>query len=344
MAAYGNGGVAPLQRQAGHGLPYGGVIIAPEVYHTFGFVSYFLTSVVTRIAVPLFFLISGYVFFRWTEGFSWQVYKGKISKRVRSLAVPYLLWNALYMVAFFALSFVTSDTAFDIYRHFQWTAILRQLWVDPPCFPFWFIRDLMVMCLLTVVTAPLLRCLKWLAPVLLLVVWLGGLWPFAAAGLLDGHCIFFLLGASAGIWRVDLPAWLSHPSGWLTAVLTAAYTCLGLLETVWRGTDVAGTLHNFNILVGIVAAIVLTAYCIRRGVAPVPSAIASTGFFLFGYHGIAIKMLRNTLLPLLRPSSDAAFLAIFAIDFFVTLTVGILLYHAAQRLLPRTTALFCGMR
>lgn len=322
-----------------------GVIQVPEVYHAFGFVSYFMCSVFGRVAVPLFYLISGYVFFRWTDGFTWDTYKGKISRRIRTLAVPYLLWNALYIAAFFALSFVTSDSAFDIYRHFDWLAILKQLWVDPPCFPFWFIRDLMVMCLLTIVTEPLLRHLRWIAPVLLLVIWLGRLWPsFPGTGFLDSHCIFFLLGACAGIRHLDLPETLRRPSGWLVITLIFVYVFLGLLETSWRDTEMSNYMHNFNILVGIVAAVTLTAYCVRRDVPAIPTWIASSGFFLFGYHGIAVKMIRNSLLPIIKPASDLAFIGIFAIDFLVTVTVGVLLYNAAVKLIPKTTALFCGRK
>lgn len=321
----------------------GGQIYAPDVYHVYGFVSYFLGGVVGRIAVPLFFLISGYLFFRWTEGFSWEIYKGKISKRIRSLLVPFLLWNALYVAAFFALSFVTNDSAFDIYRHFDGMAILRQIWVDPPCFPFWFLRDLMVMSIFTIVTEPLLKYLKVIAPALLLVVWLGNLCP-SIPGFSSQGITFFLLGAYGGIHRVDLPGKFRHPSMNMVVSLTLSYVLMGLVETWFRETEISYWLHNFNILLGILAVIELTAYSVCKGLADIPSAVTASSFFLYGYHGLFVKMLRNTLLPILKPVSDIGFLGIYAIDFIVTILVGVLLYHLAMKLIPKFTVLLCGGR
>ena len=55
----------------------------------------FFSSIVSEIAVPTFFLISGYFFFYKTDVFSFKVYANKLKKRIHTLLVPYLLWNIL---------------------------------------------------------------------------------------------------------------------------------------------------------------------------------------------------------------------------------------------------------
>ena len=54
------------------------------------------SEVLPRIAVPLFFIISGYLFFR--SGFMIRTYTDKLRRRVRTLLVPYILWNLLYLI------------------------------------------------------------------------------------------------------------------------------------------------------------------------------------------------------------------------------------------------------
>lgn len=47
-------------------------------------------------AVPIYFAISGYLFWKGNDLFQ---YKNKIQKRVYSLIIPYLLWNLLFNVS-----------------------------------------------------------------------------------------------------------------------------------------------------------------------------------------------------------------------------------------------------
>ncbi len=54
-----------------------------------------------QIAVPGFFIISGYQFYR---DFDWGKLKGKWERRVKSLLVPYIVWNFLYYISYAAAS------------------------------------------------------------------------------------------------------------------------------------------------------------------------------------------------------------------------------------------------
>ena len=52
-----------------------------------------------QIAVPGFFMVSSYLFFR---GFCWEKLIPKWRSRIRSLVLPYLLWNFLYYIGYVA--------------------------------------------------------------------------------------------------------------------------------------------------------------------------------------------------------------------------------------------------
>ena len=57
-----------------------------------------LSMTLAHIAVPTFFVISGYLFFMDLRQWDWQVYGAKLNKRIFTLFIPYLVWNTLYVL------------------------------------------------------------------------------------------------------------------------------------------------------------------------------------------------------------------------------------------------------
>ena len=58
----------------------------------------YLCKVICPIAVPSFFFISGYLFFKGLEDWNHQVWKRKMTKRIKTLLVPFILWKVLLML------------------------------------------------------------------------------------------------------------------------------------------------------------------------------------------------------------------------------------------------------
>ena len=61
----------------------------------------FVGNVVAQISVPGFFMISSYLFYR---NFSMSRLKDKWSSRIRTILVPFILWNFLYYMGYVAAS------------------------------------------------------------------------------------------------------------------------------------------------------------------------------------------------------------------------------------------------
>ena len=55
----------------------------------------FLIDKIACLAVPSFFMCSGYLFYR---NFTWEKISVKLKRRFFSLVVPFLLWNLLYYI------------------------------------------------------------------------------------------------------------------------------------------------------------------------------------------------------------------------------------------------------
>ena len=64
----------------------------------YDYIRLFFSVVIARSAVPLFFIISGYLLFLKVDDYSKSVYMAKLKKRWHSLVIPYLLWLVLFIL------------------------------------------------------------------------------------------------------------------------------------------------------------------------------------------------------------------------------------------------------
>lgn len=131
-----------------------------------GRVQEFVSGMMGRCAVPLFYVISGYLFFLKVPDGMKSIY-GKMKKRVRTLLVPYLI-GCLFFVGFLALvecmPFTSRFMNTGIMPLFQKSIgnVLCSIFFDAgngsPCaFQLWFLRNL----ILIVATSPVWYvCLK----------------------------------------------------------------------------------------------------------------------------------------------------------------------------------------
>ena len=135
----------------------------------------FVSVMVGRCAVPLFYVISGYLFF-WKVSDGMKSIYAKIQKRIRTLLIPYIV-GCLFFVGFGVLiaimpgisKYVNGSVMPLFDKPIQ--QIICSIFYDQgdgsPCaFQLWFLRDL----ILIVATSPiwylLLRYLKWLLVVI----------------------------------------------------------------------------------------------------------------------------------------------------------------------------------
>lgn len=133
----------------------------------------FFAQTLGQIAVPGFFMISAYLFYR---NFQFSKTVSKWKSRCKSLLLPYVLWNILYYLGYVVvtrLSFVKNiigkePVAFGLKELFQAVAYYKY---NPV---FWYLFQL----LLLVVLAPFLYwiiCRKW-SGLLWLLLLITALW------------------------------------------------------------------------------------------------------------------------------------------------------------------------
>lgn len=112
----------------------------------------FISKMIGRCAVPMFFMISGYLFFYQKDSTMADIYS-KMRKRIRTLLVPFIIAALLFPIFFFFASFVPGVANYmntDVLGLLKGTSLLsafKVLFLDsgtgqPLAFHLWFLRDL----------------------------------------------------------------------------------------------------------------------------------------------------------------------------------------------------------
>ena len=110
---------------------------------------------VCRVAVPIFFFISGYLFFVRLEHWDTKAWAGKLKKRVKSLLVPYLIRNIIAFLILLVIEYgkmmIKNTLALqfqDLQALYNNVGGLRMFWDAKSGYPLndplWFIRNLLV--------------------------------------------------------------------------------------------------------------------------------------------------------------------------------------------------------
>lgn len=103
-------------------------------------VQFSISEMLCRLAVPLFFVISGFFMAYHNDG-SIQTYINKVKSRVRSLLVPYLIFSVLWLVISMCTNRIEVRGIMDFILH---------IFVSPIPFQFWFLQHLMVLVLISI--------------------------------------------------------------------------------------------------------------------------------------------------------------------------------------------------
>jgi surface polysaccharide O-acyltransferase-like enzyme len=74
--------------------------IDKQLQETYWICNELFSEILGRVAVPLFFFFSGFLFFLNVNTFNIKNIKNKLESRVKTLLVPYLFWTMLIVIIF----------------------------------------------------------------------------------------------------------------------------------------------------------------------------------------------------------------------------------------------------
>ena len=152
-------------------------------WDTYEILKILVSQTLVKVAVPTFFIMSGYLFFANVERFTKEIYFQKIRRRIKTLLIPYVVWNFLMAVKLGEISLNT--------------------FIAPANMPLWFLRDLMIVSLLTPFIYLGVKRLGWWLVAILIPIYMTGIWAIQPDVNPYAIC-FFTLGAALSIKKLDL--------------------------------------------------------------------------------------------------------------------------------------------
>lgn len=119
-----------------------------------------ITEGITRVAVPAFFFISGFLLMYKFKGNPKSFFISKIISRIKSLFIPFVIWSLIGLGLVYVIETMDIIPYNLTNRHeFTLKSILTEIFVYPTiCFQLWFIRDLFLLVLLS----PAIYCIIYI--------------------------------------------------------------------------------------------------------------------------------------------------------------------------------------
>lgn len=347
-----------------HGVNYG--TDNPDWYiYLINFVSYVIAS----IAVPLFFFISGFLLFKQKE-FNAVIYKKKLLSRVKTLLIPYFLWNLVAIVwqairlmpvlsPLFPGAYKT-EVHFSIIRifntFFDYT-LQNGIFVSPIGYtmtelnnepypidiPLWYIRDLFLMVIISPIIYWFIRRFNvWYITIL------GIAWCVKSAYLPNGGYIsmlitalfFFSWGGFHGINEINF---VKEMKKFKFSIIL--YLPIAVLDTLSIYTPYNSYIHNIGIFIGLITVVNIASQLLESGKVHTRDILINSTFFVFALHKLIIDDVAKVLFSLLHlPDNTFVMLLFYLFVPIITIAICISIYNIIHKSFPQICNILTGGR
>lgn len=289
-----------------------------------------------------FFVVSGMLYFRNGGSLDLNTYLRKTKSRVRSLLVPYLLWNAagcvIFLIKVYGFGYpgsgIVDDGRIDI------PMLLRGFWCVGNEYPFdsplWFIRDLFVISLLSPIIGLMAR---YPALIVAGAVSMSYYYP----GYYNRYAfIYFAFGA----WLALHPGIFRGRSAnrTLTSAL-ALWVLITMQQTLFPLSDqllfcLQEIIYSCAFAVMAINLFLRIPYHMLSRWNPIyPSA-----FFVFALHCFYTGTVKKIFIDLIGLDSGWSVAAVVVLSFITVMTITTSIYLLCRKLSPRLTYLLSGGR
>lgn len=307
-----------------------------------------ISNGIARIAVPMFFLMSGYFFFiKFT--LTKKAYIEKLTSRIKTLLIPFLFWNSITLFAIAIAQKIPATQGYfsgkNIFiANFSWTDYLNAIFgIDrmPIAYQFWFIRDLMILVLITPIIHILNKTIPFIFLSLLAICWfLKKFYPISVPSI--DATLFFSLGSFLAIRKKSLFAF-DHYKKTIIAVYILIVIADVLLMTITK--DIDSYLHKVAIISGVLAILSVTKFIIYF---PALSAIllplGNASFFVYAAHEPLLTIIKKITYKIIQPDSDYLTLVLYFTTPWLVVALLVAMYRILSSYFPQFTQFITGGR
>ncbi|MCD8183130.1 MAG: acyltransferase [Bacteroides sp.] len=329
-------------------------------------VNRFIDGFLRGQSVPIYFFISGFVFFLGIE-LTREKYFQKLKNRLKTLLIPYIIWNivdVLILLTLFLPCF--SSLVPNLYKvrlDFSLPAILQTFWnaaegifvrpltiveavgssIYPQYIPLWFVRDLMIVVLCTPLLYWLLRRTRHYLVGILGILWFTlAYWDLGHINQLLTAFFFFMWGAYMSVNKKDM----MHEFYRFFKSSMILYPLLALLfvASVHYWPAASDTIKRLNVFVGLFFAYNAASWLLRHGVCKVSPFLAASSFFVYVTHELICSILLKLLFLIFRPATDLGLLFLYLFTVVFTVVFLLLVFYLLRRYSPSFLKVIAGRK
>ena len=311
------------------------------------------SEIFPRVAVPSFFLISGYLFFFSLNSYNFSIYKKKLSSRVYSLLIPFFLWNLLTILfnLFFSYlhNYLFQNTPYTIPSiTYSSEDLLSAFWAfkDTPYpidVPLWYIRDLILLSIMSPIIYWSLKKFNWK---LLFILFIFVLFDFQIKNIYPffSSIFYFSFGAYFSIFRKTIIGEFKHYE-FISYILAFSFLLLSL-STFNLGGKLYSTFKQLYIFWGIISIFNIATRLFISKKAKNKKLLSNSVFVIYAFHGSILFMLYDYLIMGKIKSLDIPMLLF--ISYFlaplIKISLCIVVFYLLNIYFPRLLVVLTGKR
>lgn len=293
--------------------------------------------------VPGFFFISGFLFF-----LSKKNYTEKLRSRFHTLFIPYVLWNLLLLLLYvfaFALGYPQDINGKNIVGY-SFIDYLRIFWdrgsydngnFVPLLCPLWYIRNLIIMSILSPLLYYSIRYVRELFLFIVAVWWMTT--PHNA--FISQTILFFSLGAYFAIFNKNPLEAVDRNKG-IFLTLFSVFAIGDILSHVYLGTPINLQIHRLSLIFNIPAFFLLGDWCVRHGYTN--KILPNAAFIVFCVHYPIVVILRKFCIATYSNTSDTVHILLYFACVVISTVLSISIYLVLNRYFPKVNNILSGNR
>ena len=293
---------------------------------------------ITIACVPLFFIISGYLFFLKTGNtFDINIYFNSLKKRISTLLVPYIIWNIIVIIAFAGMhllfpQYINPDN--NNVCLFSIEEFIRSFWDypggKPICFQFWFLRDLMIAMAISPIVFLYSKYFGYAGLLCLMLLYSLGiqLFPYQIA------LTFFTIGAVISIKNINVVR--------IVQLINMPCALIYVICVICSQINISG-LRGLETITAIIVYLQFFLWMTKNDVR-ISEFLCKSSFFIYAFHGLPIIIISRSVVDVINPSSNFIWMLSYILLFILILVLCLSTFSVIRILLPRTTAIITGGR
>lgn len=280
----------------------------------------------TEIAVPFFFIVSGFFFLRYYYTAK-DMYFGMIRKKIKTLFLPFIIWNVIGCIPLILTHKFVFEKNYWLYfvqlMHGDWNGVL------------WYVRDIMTM----MMVAPLYTWIfrmnkKWLYLLIFCVLFYFWI-PVDCSWISSEGMVFFFIGGVLQKNKKRLCSMKNMPKRILAVLFLIWFVSCFFFPRLW-------VIHRYNTLLGIVVFWCLLDKISQKYIDRMLK-VSVYSFFIYVVHLDIIKLMKVGIAHYFYQDQLVALISFFVLP-IATMFICIFIGRTWHRYFPKSFSIVTGGR